>query len=422
MSARYGDSVGLREVPMATGTVGDVVPPRGTRPRNRRALIIAAATDLFHQNGYEQVSMSDVADAVNVRPSALYRHFAGKPQLLVATIVEEMRPFREVFTDPTVDGIDDVPERLATAALDRRLLGELWQREARSLPDDEYAVLRAEVTTTIGMLAEVVRRSRPELPPVVADLLAQCACSVLSAVSQRNAALPKMVHGSVLRALLHQVLHAPQATAADHEPGPGRFAPVARRERVLAAAISLFAARGFVSVSMDDIGARAGIAGPSVYHHFESKQSLLEAAFTRGNEWLRHDLHRALAKAVDTRDALRRLLSSYVDFTMENSEQVDLLVTEQRHLAADVRDRIRQAQREYIGEWLHLLGECSSGMSAEEAKIRVHAVTTMVNDVARTRHLRDHPATVETVRRLGRTMLLSPGEHGAQVAGSTATG
>ena len=52
-------------------------PPRGTRPRNRRDLLRASATDLFASRGYANVSMSEVAAAVNVGPSAVYRHYAG---------------------------------------------------------------------------------------------------------------------------------------------------------------------------------------------------------------------------------------------------------------------------------------------------------------------------------------------------------
>ncbi|MEV0847449.1 helix-turn-helix domain-containing protein [Streptomyces sp. NPDC049954] len=53
------------------------VPPAGTRPAKRRLLIIEAATRLFSEVGYAGVSMADIARAVNVQPSSLYRHFRG---------------------------------------------------------------------------------------------------------------------------------------------------------------------------------------------------------------------------------------------------------------------------------------------------------------------------------------------------------
>src|SRR5690606_17721877 len=41
-----------------------------------------------------------------------------------------------------------------------------------------------------------------------------------------------------------------------------------RREELLAVAANLFAARGFTNVTVDDIGAAAGVSGPALYHHF----------------------------------------------------------------------------------------------------------------------------------------------------------
>ena len=66
-----------------------VLPPaRRTRPPNRRELILAAATELFAVRGYEYVGMSEIAEEVAVQPSALYRHFAGKEQLLAEILRE----------------------------------------------------------------------------------------------------------------------------------------------------------------------------------------------------------------------------------------------------------------------------------------------------------------------------------------------
>ena len=48
----------------------------------------------------------------------------------------------------------------------------------------------------------------------------------------------------------------------------------ARREVIEAAAAELFAERGYVGASIDEIAARSGVSPPVVYDHFESKQDL----------------------------------------------------------------------------------------------------------------------------------------------------
>ena len=48
-----------------------------------------------------------------------------------------------------------------------------------------------------------------------------------------------------------------------------------RRQALLTAAASLFAVNGFNRVSLEDLGAAAGVSGPAVYRHFPGKQAVL---------------------------------------------------------------------------------------------------------------------------------------------------
>jgi AcrR family transcriptional regulator len=54
--------------------------------------------------------------------------------------------------------------------------------------------------------------------------------------------------------------------------------PDATRERIVAAAVDLFAARGYGEVAVSDVAAQAATAKGSVYRHFESKEALFAAA------------------------------------------------------------------------------------------------------------------------------------------------
>jgi AcrR family transcriptional regulator/predicted DNA-binding transcriptional regulator AlpA len=54
--------------------------------------------------------------------------------------------------------------------------------------------------------------------------------------------------------------------------------PDATRERIVTAAVDLFAARGYGDVAVSDVAAQAGTAKGSVYRHFESKEALFAAA------------------------------------------------------------------------------------------------------------------------------------------------
>jgi AcrR family transcriptional regulator len=65
-------------------------------------------------------------------------------------------------------------------------------------------------------------------------------------------------------------------------PSDGRSAPSSTRERILDAAESLFADRGFEGAAMRDIAAGANLNPASLYNHFTSKRALFEAVLERG--------------------------------------------------------------------------------------------------------------------------------------------
>ena len=52
-----------------------------TRPRDRRASILAAARARFHRHGYSGTSLEDIAGDLGITAPALYRHFRGKDAL-----------------------------------------------------------------------------------------------------------------------------------------------------------------------------------------------------------------------------------------------------------------------------------------------------------------------------------------------------
>ena len=55
-----------------------------------RQRILAVARSLFMTRGYRAVSTREIAEAVGVTQPALYHHFAGKEELYVAVLEEEL--------------------------------------------------------------------------------------------------------------------------------------------------------------------------------------------------------------------------------------------------------------------------------------------------------------------------------------------
>ncbi|HEX2050869.1 MAG TPA: TetR/AcrR family transcriptional regulator [Actinomycetota bacterium] len=88
------------------------------------------------------------------------------------------------------------------------------------------------------------------------------------------------------------------ARAATRAPRRRLSAPE-RRARIVAAARTVFAAKGFASASLDDVAARARITKPVIYDHFSSKDDLYVQVLQEGSD----DLLRELLATLGARDA-----------------------------------------------------------------------------------------------------------------------
>jgi AcrR family transcriptional regulator len=378
--------------------------PRGTRPRNRRELILAAATDLFAKHGYAKVGMSELADAVGISPSALYRHFAGKQDVLATVLAGGLGSAREL-----TDGLDladpgAAAASLAAHALDQRHLPLMWQREARDLAPEAYRPLR-DVVGEIGRgLTGYAQSVRPELAAPAADLLAWSVLAVLTSPSFHHLDLPRPAHEDLLAGLVRTVL-ATDLPAAAAGPAPDLrihdvLTPASRREELLVRSVRMFAAHGYTQVSIEEIGKAAGISGPSVYNHWPTKADLLITTMRRGAAALAMDVATAYRLATDAAGALRRLVRSYVTLSHTHHELIGLLITDIDNLPEDERHAARRAQRDFVSEWAHLLRLDQPQLDPTVARIRVHAALSVANDTARIPHLHRDPAVPGAVEKI----------------------
>jgi AcrR family transcriptional regulator len=371
--------------------------PRRTRPPNRKALISDAARDLFYERGFGQVPMSDIAGSVDIRASAIYRHFTNKQHLLKEILAGGLEPM-----EATVDSLDlrfpaAAAAELAGFALDNRPLGILLQREIRHLGPEDHAALRRRLSTLGLRLSGRFRAARPELSATDASLLAWSTLSVLVSISFHRIDCPRPAYDRLLAGLVKQVIETDLPSSLSPAPATVRTGPLtprSRREALLEQAIALFAREGYANVGIEDIGAAVGIAGASVYNHFPAKIDILVAALERGSAVLFADLAYILRSASGATEALDQLVHSYVTFSERNPDIVDVMITQLEHLPGDEQARLRKVENEYISEWVHLLRGARPLLDANAARVRVHAALTVANNGARTPRLRRIPAVL----------------------------
>ena len=153
-----------------------------------------------------------------------------------------------------------------------------------------------------------------------------------------------------------------------------------RREEILEIAVGLFASRGYHGVSMDDIGAAAGVTGPALYHHFAGKEAMLVAALNPVSEGLMKGGRARVAQHPgDYRAALESLVEFHVAFALANPAVIALHLHELDRLPEEPRRQIRRLQRLYVEVWVETLTGLRRDLVAEEARVLAHAAFGLMN-------------------------------------------
>ncbi len=145
-AVRSGDRIGQHGIKVGDMTEGskresarNMGGAKGTRPRSveTRRRILEAALDLFIEQGYDKVSLREIAERVGVAKAALYYYFPSKEQIL-QTLVEPLDDMRNVV----MELVEHRPSREEWAArmvefiaymLPQRRLFELFQSNQPAL-------------------------------------------------------------------------------------------------------------------------------------------------------------------------------------------------------------------------------------------------------------------------------------------------
>lgn len=166
---------------------------------------------------------------------------------------------------------------------------------------------------------------------------------------------------------------------------PREQAKSARRRRILDAAAELFARHGYQAVSLQTIGEQAGISGPGVYRHFESKQDILAQLLVGISERLLAGGRAIRAEHGDTLSALTELISFHVDFALADAALIRVHERDFGSLEQHTRRTVRNVQRMYLAEWRDVLLAVQPDRSLQDQTTRAFAVIGLINSTAYSR-------------------------------------
>jgi len=101
-----------------------------------------------------------------------------------------------------------------------------------------------------------------------------------------------------------------------------------RREQILAAAVHVFAERGFHACRVSDIADAAGVAHGLLYHYFSSKDELLDTIFLERWTVMLELIREADAQEVPVREKLLTIASFIVDSYRHDPELMKVIIVE----------------------------------------------------------------------------------------------
>jgi AcrR family transcriptional regulator len=152
-----------------------------------------------------------------------------------------------------------------------------------------------------------------------------------------------------------------------------------RREVLLHEAARLFAERGFHGVSVDDLGAAAGVSGPAVYRHFAAKEAILSEVLLDISRRLLDGGRRRASTASGPAQGLTALVAFHVDFALGEPELITVQGRDLESLPPGARREVRRLQREYVAVWVGALRRSRPDLDEPTARAVVQATFGLVN-------------------------------------------
>ena len=165
-----------------------------------------------------------------------------------------------------------------------------------------------------------------------------------------------------------------------------------RRKALLTAAAGLFAADGFNRVSLEDLGAAAGVSGPAVYRHFPGKQAVLAELLLSVSRNLLDGGRAVVSEAPDAEAALARTGGVPRGLRPEQSRCHPGPGPGLQQPQHSDQAEVRTLQRNYVELWVGVLGELHPDIGSRRTTgprprgLRPHQLDAALGPPPRTTH------------------------------------
>jgi AcrR family transcriptional regulator len=189
--------------------------PRG---RARRERLVTATATLVAERGYHQVGVDEIGAAAGVSGAAIYRHFSGKQELLVAVIERAVDALlgeaRRIVEDaPTPrDALTALLHAHVHFAMTETALITVYDQEAHNLDEGPRRRLRRQQRAYTELWIDVLQRGAPDRPRDALSIAVHGAFGLLNSVADHRRRLADDECAALLFSMADRALE--EATAA----------------------------------------------------------------------------------------------------------------------------------------------------------------------------------------------------------------
>jgi AcrR family transcriptional regulator len=184
------------------------------------------AAELFADQGFDRVSIDDIGHVCGVSGPAVYRYFASKDDLLVATYDHLYTRSANEIDAIVAEGVSgrEFVERLIDSqirmALEEQEKVRVVDLERRRLPGSMAERLHAEARRTTRIWVDAVKKARPELSTDEAEVTVHGLLALINSIALRQKTKP--VNASLEKHLRSMALSVALGDAPKRKPATKR--------------------------------------------------------------------------------------------------------------------------------------------------------------------------------------------------------
>jgi TetR/AcrR family transcriptional regulator, cholesterol catabolism regulator len=318
-----------------------------SRPTAERLFDVAA--ELFCEHGYAVTTTREIAAAVGIRQASLYYHVANKEDLLYQICVSSLQ---ELLAEvgAALSTVNDPIERIEVLAgthlrtiLRHQIRHLTMLTELRALSGAHYktvVAMRRQYADLVRTVLQEAQKAGAVRTDISSRYLYLALLNILNRAvrwfrpgqSLSEDELAQMFTSVYLRGAAAQHVRIRAAsTRVEHR----KPAPQSTFERLLEAAATLFAQKGYAAASTREIAEVLGIRKASLYYHVENKEDLLYNICKSSLAQIHTDVAGALAGVTDPHERMDALIRTHLQSMLR--ERVQFVAVGEMHFLSGER-------------------------------------------------------------------------------------